>query len=95
MLTRPLSVRFSPRFTTIFTINYIILGTLEERGMIRWRAMLSGDQADMETTIYDLPFGMNFIKRTRLFRCLPICPTFAWKSSHEPAPTEELDIELC
>ncbi|NWT76170.1 S23A2 protein, partial [Prunella himalayana] len=55
----------------------------EERGIRKWKKGVgkgSKSLDGMET--YDLPFGMNFIKKYRCFSFLPISPTFmgyTWK----------------
>lgn len=58
-------------------------GSPEERGIRKWKKGVgkgSKSLDGMET--YDLPFGMNFIKKYRCFSFLPISPTFmgyTWK----------------
>lgn len=61
----------------------LLLGSPEERGIRKWKKGVgkgSKSLDGMET--YDLPFGMNFIKKYRCFSFLPISPTFmgyTWK----------------
>ncbi|XP_072014364.1 solute carrier family 23 member 1-like [Amphiura filiformis] len=60
-----------------FFLDNTIPGTLEERGILQWL-----EAADVnDTTLssikgYDLPFGMNYIRRSTLCRYLPFSPTF-------------------
>ncbi|NXR92573.1 S23A2 protein, partial [Hypocryptadius cinnamomeus] len=66
-----------------FVLDNTIPGSPEERGIRKWKKGVgkgSKSLDGMET--YDLPFGMNFIKKYRCFSFLPISPTFVgytWK----------------
>ncbi|XP_033375278.1 solute carrier family 23 member 2 [Parus major] len=66
-----------------FVLDNTIPGSPEERGIRKWKKGIgkgSKSLDGMET--YDLPFGMNFIKKYRCFSFLPISPTFmgyTWK----------------
>ncbi|XP_035201162.1 solute carrier family 23 member 2 [Oxyura jamaicensis] len=66
-----------------FILDNTIPGSPEERGIRKWKKGIgkgSKSLDGMET--YDLPFGMNFIKKYRCFSFLPISPTFmgyTWK----------------
>uniref|UniRef100_U3J8G7 Solute carrier family 23 member 2 n=1 Tax=Anas platyrhynchos platyrhynchos TaxID=8840 RepID=U3J8G7_ANAPP len=66
-----------------FILDNTIPGSPEERGIRKWKKGVgkgSKSLDGMET--YDLPFGMNFIKKYRCFSFLPISPTFmgyTWK----------------
>lgn len=55
---------------------YIIPGTPEERGI---RKMNRGNSASKRERMesYDLPFGMDFLRRHRIFKYIPISPTFS------------------
>ncbi|OPJ86889.1 solute carrier family 23 member 2 isoform A [Patagioenas fasciata monilis] len=66
-----------------FILDNTIPGSPEERGIRKWKKGVgkgSKSLDGMET--YDLPFGMNLIKKYRCFSFLPISPTFVgytWK----------------
>ncbi|KAJ1091481.1 hypothetical protein NDU88_004605 [Pleurodeles waltl] len=70
-----------------FILDNTIPGSPEERGIRKWKkgtAKGSKDTEGMES--YDLPFGMNFIRKYKCFSYLPISPTFAgypWKHSRK------------
>ncbi|XP_022237906.1 solute carrier family 23 member 2-like isoform X2 [Limulus polyphemus] len=63
-----------------FVLDNSIPGTDEERGLIKWREqglehnISEGDESTPLT--YDLPFGMNVIKRYKIFKYIPISPTY-------------------
>ncbi|XP_076352592.1 solute carrier family 23 member 1-like [Tachypleus tridentatus] len=66
-----------------FVLDNSIPGTDEERGLIKWREqglvhnMNEGDQLTLSSpSAYDLPFGMNVIKRYNIFKYIPISPTY-------------------
>uniref|UniRef100_A0A8C1LR84 Solute carrier family 23 member 2 n=1 Tax=Cyprinus carpio TaxID=7962 RepID=A0A8C1LR84_CYPCA len=59
-----------------FVLDNTIPGTPEERGIHKMNRGNSVSKRDrMES--YDLPFGMDFLRRHRIFQYLPISPTFA------------------
>uniref|UniRef100_A0A8C2QAU2 Solute carrier family 23 member 2 n=1 Tax=Cyprinus carpio TaxID=7962 RepID=A0A8C2QAU2_CYPCA len=66
-----------------FVLDNTIPGTPEERGIHKMNRGNSVSKRDrMES--YDLPFGMDFLRRHRIFQYLPISPTFAgyqWNGS--------------
>ncbi|XP_059378472.1 solute carrier family 23 member 2-like isoform X2 [Carassius carassius] len=59
-----------------FVLDNTIPGTPEERGI---RKMNRGNGVSKRDRMesYDLPFGMDFLRRHRIFQYLPISPTFA------------------
>uniref|UniRef100_A0A8C9FE61 Uncharacterized protein n=1 Tax=Pavo cristatus TaxID=9049 RepID=A0A8C9FE61_PAVCR len=61
----------------------LLLGSPEERGIRKWKKGVGKGSKSLEgMETYDLPFGMNFIKKYRCFSFLPISPTFmgyTWK----------------
>ncbi|XP_026100556.1 solute carrier family 23 member 2-like isoform X1 [Carassius auratus] len=59
-----------------FVLDNTIPGTPEERG-IRKMNRGSGVSKRERMESYDLPFGMDFLRRHRIFQYLPISPTFA------------------
>ncbi|XP_076349441.1 solute carrier family 23 member 1-like [Tachypleus tridentatus] len=66
-----------------FVLDNSIPGTDEERGLLKWREQgleHNGSQGEQLTlsspSTYDLPFGMNFIKRYKIFKYIPISPTY-------------------
>ncbi|XP_051508993.1 solute carrier family 23 member 2-like isoform X2 [Myxocyprinus asiaticus] len=81
-----------------FVLDNTIPGTPEERGIRKMNRGSSGSKRDgMES--YDLPFGMDFLRRHRIFQYLPISPTFVgyqWSvlthSCHEQSKRREDDI---
>ncbi|XP_076349411.1 solute carrier family 23 member 2-like isoform X3 [Tachypleus tridentatus] len=61
----------------------IDIGTDEERGLMKWREQglehneSEGDQWTLSSpSTYDLSFGMNVIKRYKIFKYIPISPTY-------------------
>ena len=53
------------------------LGTLEERGIRKLKQGSRPSAAELEgMRSYDLPFGMDFLRRHTIFQYLPISPTF-------------------
>ncbi|XP_076349421.1 solute carrier family 23 member 2-like isoform X3 [Tachypleus tridentatus] len=66
-----------------FLLDNSIPGTDEERGLMKWREQglehngSEGDQMTLSSpSTYDLPFGMNLIKRYKIFKYIPISPTY-------------------
>ncbi|KAF7473549.1 Hypothetical predicted protein [Marmota monax] len=66
-----------------FILDNTIPGTPEERGIRKWKKGVSKGNKSLDgMESYNLPFGMNIIKKYRCFSYLPISPTFAgytWK----------------
>nr|XP_021507115.1 solute carrier family 23 member 2 [Meriones unguiculatus] len=66
-----------------FILDNTIPGTPEERGIKKWKKGVSKGNKSLDgMESYNLPFGMNIIKKYRCFSYLPISPTFAgytWK----------------
>ncbi|KAJ8285957.1 hypothetical protein GJAV_G00032900 [Gymnothorax javanicus] len=61
-----------------FVLDNTIPGTLEERGIRKLKRGSGPSAAELEgMRSYDLPFGMDFLRKHRLFQYLPISPTFA------------------
>lgn len=59
-----------------FVLDNTIPGSPEERGICKMNRGNGPSKRDrMES--YDLPFGMDFLRRHRIFQYLPISPTFA------------------
>lgn len=64
-----------------FILDNTIPGSEEERGMKEWRKLFgtSDDGAAVRKHLlkcYDLPFGMDYIRRVEFFKYLPFSPTF-------------------
>ncbi|XP_064614097.1 solute carrier family 23 member 1-like [Liolophura sinensis] len=61
-----------------FVLDNTIPGTLEERGLTKWRAVLSGESDAIHSGIkyscYDLPCIQRYINNWRCTRYLPFCP---------------------
>ena len=53
------------------------LGTLQERGIVQWQQQ-GAVRRDREANLsmYDTPFGMDFLRRNRWSRFFPVSPTF-------------------
>ncbi|KAB0348881.1 hypothetical protein FD755_006936 [Muntiacus reevesi] len=66
-----------------FILDNTIPGTPEERGIRKWKKGVGKGSKSLDgMESYDLPFGMNVIKKYRCFSYLPISPTFSgytWK----------------
>ena len=61
----------------------LLKGTRKERGLHVWgksskasTSTSAGAETPDEFRCYDLPFGMNFIRRWNWTTAIPICPTF-------------------
>ncbi|KAG9335494.1 hypothetical protein JZ751_004624 [Albula glossodonta] len=59
-----------------FVLDNTIPGTPEERGIRKLKRGSGGSELEGLRS-YDLPFGMDFLRRHRVFQYLPISPTFA------------------
>ncbi|XP_067857141.1 solute carrier family 23 member 2 [Heptranchias perlo] len=59
-----------------FILDNTIPGTIEERGLRKWKAGVSGAKSLEGKETYNLPFGMKYFRRHKLFSYLPISPTF-------------------
>ncbi|XP_072034956.1 solute carrier family 23 member 1-like [Amphiura filiformis] len=60
-----------------FILDNTIPGTMEERGMLKWLSAPDEDDPILSSIKgYDLPFGMDYIRRSKLWSYLPISPTF-------------------
>ncbi|XP_075889334.1 solute carrier family 23 member 2 isoform X1 [Nelusetta ayraudi] len=61
-----------------FILDNTIPGTPEERGIRKLKRGTGLSTAELEgMRSYDLPFGMDFLRRHAIFKYLPISPTFA------------------
>ncbi|XP_072289835.1 solute carrier family 23 member 2 [Eucyclogobius newberryi] len=60
-----------------FILDNTIPGSLEERGIRKLKRGSGAGAAELEgMRSYDLPFGMDFIRRHSVFKYMPISPTF-------------------
>ncbi|KAL7884060.1 hypothetical protein AOLI_G00068300 [Acnodon oligacanthus] len=60
-----------------FILDNTIPGTPEERGIRKLKRGTGPSASELEgMRSYDLPFGMDFLRRHHIFRHLPISPTF-------------------
>ncbi|CAH1789115.1 unnamed protein product [Owenia fusiformis] len=61
-----------------FVLDNSIPGTDKERGISQWKQQTSDDDPYVNDLLamYDLPFGMGFIKKHKFFQYLPFSPTF-------------------
>ena len=63
--------------TNLFDIPSYFLGSPEERGIRKLKRGSGLSAAELEgMRSYDLPFGMDFIRKHSIFKYLPISPTF-------------------
>lgn len=71
------------------------LGTPEERGIRKWKKGVGKGSKSLDgMESYDLPFGMNVIKKYKCFSYLPISPTFVgytWKGLGKSANSRSSD----
>ncbi|XP_029771689.1 solute carrier family 23 member 2 isoform X3 [Suricata suricatta] len=78
-----------------FILDNTIPGTPEERGIRKWKKGVGKGSKSLDgMESYDLPFGMNIIKKYRCFSYLPISPTFAgytWKGLGKSATSRSSD----
>lgn len=74
---------FMACFTAILLDN-LMPGTVEERGLVAWRQVNENAGSDpdddnnnmMTLKTYDLPFGMEYLRKWKWTYYLPFCPTF-------------------
>uniref|UniRef100_A0A674MAM1 Solute carrier family 23 member 2 n=1 Tax=Takifugu rubripes TaxID=31033 RepID=A0A674MAM1_TAKRU len=60
-----------------FILDNTIPGSPEERGLRKLKRGSGLSAAELEgMRTYDLPFGMDFLRRHRIFKYIPISPTF-------------------
>ncbi|KAF6284853.1 solute carrier family 23 member 2 [Rhinolophus ferrumequinum] len=78
-----------------FILDNTIPGTPEERGIRKWKKGVGKGSKSLDgMESYDLPFGMNVIKKYRCFSYLPISPTFVgytWKGLRKSANSRSSD----
>uniref|UniRef100_A0A8C7BWR5 Solute carrier family 23 member 2 n=1 Tax=Neovison vison TaxID=452646 RepID=A0A8C7BWR5_NEOVI len=78
-----------------FILDNTIPGTPEERGIRKWKKGVGKGSKSLDgMESYDLPFGMNIIKKYRCFSYLPVSPTFAgytWKGLGKSATSRSPD----
>ncbi|XP_068596737.1 solute carrier family 23 member 1-like [Brachionichthys hirsutus] len=88
LLTVLLSMEMFVGGFVTFCLDNTIPGSKEERGLVEWR------QSSSNSSSYDLPLGMDVIRRTRWLQRFPICPTFTGlQGSNNPPPPEEAKDE--
>ncbi|XP_072204436.1 solute carrier family 23 member 1 isoform X1 [Excalfactoria chinensis] len=72
-----------------FLLDNTIPGTMEERGLVQWKAGAHADStASADLRSYDFPFGMSAVRRSRWLRHVPICPLFTgftWRAKKSQA----------
>eukprot|EP00093_Oithona_nana_P004998 04998.XXX_115818_113896_1 [CDS] Oithona nana genome sequencing. len=71
-----------------FFLDNTIPGTPEERGLIKWNAQHEVKESFNETSnCYDLPFGMNLLRKWTWTQYLPFSPTFkGWRFQNKVRP---------
>lgn len=75
------------------------LGTLEERGILRWRQKDDSvtTSKEMDDSVYDLPCIQKYLNKLTITRYLPFCPNFqpccgkGTGEKHEP-PVEPVSV---
>lgn len=71
------------------------VGTLEERGIRKLKRGTGPSASEAKgMRSYDLPFGMDFLRRHRLFQYLPFSPTFTgypWNTLSEACQRSNRD----
>lgn len=71
----------------MFLFVKLTTGTPEERGIRKLKRGTGLSAAELEgMRSYDLPFGMDFLRRHAIFKYLPISPTFTgyqWEKLQE------------
>ena len=57
---------------------YPKIGTLEERGIRKWRetTVTSGGVGESDSSVYDLPFIQKYLNRLTVTQYLPFCANF-------------------
>ncbi|XP_078326657.1 solute carrier family 23 member 1-like [Crassostrea virginica] len=63
---------------TGFILDNTIPGTLEERGIRKWRetTVTSGGGGESDSSVYDLPFIQKYLNRLTVTQYLPFCANF-------------------
>ncbi|XP_033104119.1 solute carrier family 23 member 2-like [Anneissia japonica] len=64
-----------------FLLDNTIPGTDEERGLLKWREVYGKKNVDQDVVneiynCYDLPWGMDYIRKCKFLKYVPISPTF-------------------
>lgn len=63
-----------------FLISWIwLVGSTEERGMLKWKKQISSDTADdkrKRQRVYELPYVTDFLIRHKVFHYIPFLPSF-------------------
>ncbi|XP_008302232.1 solute carrier family 23 member 1 [Stegastes partitus] len=68
-----------------FCLDNSIPGSRQERGLVGWRSSDSSSSCS-----YDLPVGMDMVRRTRWLRRFPISPSFTgFRASNDVPPPEQ------
>ncbi|KAL7635327.1 UNVERIFIED_CONTAM: hypothetical protein RMT77_014394 [Armadillidium vulgare] len=66
-----------------FFLDNTVPGTPEERGLTQWNKMEKIPEGSLEkdnkSSVFDLPFGMTFLRRYKIFSLIPLSPTFKAK----------------
>ncbi len=78
------------------TCGLVVTGALEERGMIAWNKVATGNSASGTRLLraYDLPFGMRMVRRTNWTRYIPLCPTFRMNGGSTEGANEDVSVPL-
>lgn len=72
-----------------FCLDNTIPGSRQERGLVEWNSAHSS----ASSSTYDLPIGMDFVRRTRCLRWFPISPSFSgFRASKGPPPKPEEEV---
>ncbi|XP_055518172.1 solute carrier family 23 member 2 [Leucoraja erinacea] len=77
-----------------FILDNTIPGTTDERGICKSKIGIVGYKTSDSKETYDLPIGMKYLRRYKLFSYLPICPTFTgyyWQEYREKKNSRRRD----
>ena len=65
---------------TGFILDNLLPGTLEERGLTKWKTALSGDASSgkgvASVHCYDIPFITSYLQRFKLTKYFPFLPYY-------------------
>ncbi|XP_065066234.1 solute carrier family 23 member 2-like isoform X2 [Rhopilema esculentum] len=92
VVTVVLSTNMAVGGLTGFILDNLLPGTLEERGLTKWKTAVSGDTSSEKgiasVHCYDIPFITSYLQRFRLTKYLPFVPYYGkdWVISNPNIP---------
>ncbi|XP_050425752.1 solute carrier family 23 member 2-like isoform X2 [Adelges cooleyi] len=89
LITHPNSIKTGSEIldgvlTVTFSTSILVAGTPEERGLIAWgkQMNLASDPAtSQKPNTFDLPIGMDFLRKCEWARSVPVLPTYSPKKT--------------